>query len=275
MKNQFISYFLFLSLGVSFFTSCSLDIGCKKGKGNIIIQERQVESFTALETRGNFTINIFQDSSITEQFITISAYENIIDLIQTRISGQSLVIDSDECSSTTEQVIITVRTPALSQIVLSGSGDVLLNDTPRVGSLELVLKGSGTIRTIPTSSIISSTNCNAKLQGSGNIELAFKETNIVNAVIEGSGKIILRGEAKENNLSIEGSGDIRAFSLPVLKSVANITGSGKIELYATDTDLPSKATVKARISGSGKVFVKGNAVIESNISGSGKIERID
>ena len=277
MKNQFNIYlFSFLAL-ILFSTSCSSsDIFCVKGKGNTKTQVRQVASFTAVESLGSFTVHLFQDSSITTQEVTISAQENIINLIKTRISGQSLIIDTDECYTTKEEVIITIRTPALSQIVLAGSGDIILKDTPRTTTnLELILDGSGTIRTTPNFPIIASSNCTAKMKGSGTMELELQSTTKVNASISGSGKITLRGTANENDLSITGSGDIKAFSLPVLKSKADITGSGRIEISAIDTTVPSRATVNAKISGSGSIYIKGNAIVESNVSGSGKVERVN
>jgi len=276
MKNHFKIYLFSLFILILFSTSCSLiDSICKKGTGAIISQERTVSSFTVVESKGSFKVNIFQDSSIKTQKVTVFAQESIIGLIQTRIAGQSLIIDTDECYTTDEEVTITIRTPALSQIILSGSGDIILQDTVRINEIELILNGSGNIRTTPSFPIAAYTKCTAKLIGSGNMELEFDTTNVVNASVEGFGTIILRGEAKENSLNISGSGNIKAFFLPVLKSTVEIIGSGNIELTATDTNIPSKATLNARISGSGKVVVKGNAIIKSDISGSGKIERVE
>jgi len=252
-----------------------IDTVCKNGKGDIISQERTLSAFTAVESRGSFKVNIFQDDSIKTQEVIISAQENIIDLIQTRITGQSLIIDTDECYNTDEEVIITIRTPALTQIVLAGSGDIVLQDTARVNNVEFILSGSGNIRTTPHFPIIASTNCNLKLKGSGNMELDFDQRAKISASIEGSGTMILRGKATQSTLNISGSGNIEAFSLPVLTSTVEIIGSGTIEITATDTNTPSTATLNARISGSGTVRVKGNATIKSTITGSGKIERVE
>lgn len=276
MKNYFKSYLFSFFVLFLFSTSCSLfDNVCKDGKGNVISQPRTVSKFTAIESRGNFKVNLFQDSSIKTQTITISAQENIIDLIQTRISGQSLIIDADECYNTTEEITITVRTPALSQIILTGSGDILLQDTTRISNVELILNGSGNMRNASSFPIIA-TNCTAKLKGSGNMELDVKVTTKVNASVDGSGTIILRGTASAHGLHSSGSGNIKAFSLPVLTSTAEIIGSGGIEMTVIDTiNISSQATVNAQISGSGQISIKGNATIKSNISGSGKIEQVD
>ena len=277
-KIHLLPSFTLLLFSILFFTSCSLtDSVCKDGKGNVISQERTILGFTALESRGSFRVNVFQDSSIKQSTVTVAAQESIIDLIQTRIAGQSLIIDTDECYNTNEEVIITVRTPALSQIVLSGSGDIILQDIARKNEIELVLNGSGNIKTNPNFPINAYVSCFAKLEGSGNIELDFDTTGIVNAAIDGSGTIVLRGEAQENNLNINGSGNVSAFSLPVLTSTAEIIGSGIIELTATNTDSTSisTATVKARISGSGIIRIKGDADIKQSITGSGKIERVE
>ncbi|AFM04366.1 Protein of unknown function (DUF2807) [Bernardetia litoralis DSM 6794] len=276
MKNHIKIYLLSFFVLLVFSTSCSLiDDVCKDGQGEVITQERTISEFTALESRGSFTVNIFQDTSIKTQTITISAQENIIDLIKTTVSGQSLIIDNNECYNTDEEVTITIRTPALSQISLTGSGDIFLQDIIRTSNIEFIVDGSGTIF---SNSIIKATACTANLKGSGNMELVFDTTNVVNASIDGSGNITLIGKATENNLNISGSGQINAFELPVLTSTAEIIGSGIIELTATESDSTintSTATVDAQVSGSGTVRVKGNAGIRWNVSGSGKIERIE
>lgn len=279
MKNHFRIYVLSLFILFVFSTSCSLtDSVCKDGSGVVISQTRTLSTFTSIESRGSFTVNLFQDSSIKTQSVIIFAQENIIDLIRTQISGQSLIIDTDECYNTNEEVTITIRTPALSQIVLAGSGDIILQDSVRKSDIELILDGSGNMRTTPNFPIIASTSCTTKLKGSGNMELDFAATTKINASVDGSGTIILRGTASENSLNSSGSGKIQAFLLPVLTSTAEIIGSGIIELTATDPDSninTSRATVNAQVSGSGIMRVKGNAKIQSNVSGSGKIERVD
>lgn len=279
MKNHLKIYFVSLFVLLLFSTSCSLtDTVCKNGSGELISQERPLSGFTVLESRGSFTVNVFQDTSIKEQKITILAQENIIDLIQTRISGQSLIIDTDECYTTSEEVLIIVRTPALSQIIMAGSGDIILQDAIRKSEIELVVNGSGTIQTNLDFPIIASARCTATLKGSGNIELDIDSTAIVNASVDGSGTITLRGNASQNSLNVNGSGTIKAFLLPVLTSTAEILGSGIIELKATDSDstiTTSRATLNAQVSGGGTVRVKGNAAIKWNVTGSGKIERVD
>ncbi len=279
MKNHIKIYLSSLLALFLFSTSCSFkDEVCRDGSGEIIIQERILTGFVALESRGKFTINVFQDSSIKTQEILISAQENIIDLIGVRLAGQSLIIEETECYNSNEEVMINVRTPALSQLIVSGSGDIVLQDTVRKRELELVVNGSGNIRTIPRFPIISTTSCTATIKGSGTMELDFDATSVVNAAVDGSGTLILRGKANENSLSVNGSGNIKAFLLPVLTSTAEIIGAGIIELKATDSDstiITSRAIANIQVSGDGTVRVKGNAAIKWNVSGSGKIERVD
>ena len=283
MQNHFKIYFLPLFVLFLLSTSCSLtDSVCKDGQGDVITESRTISKFTAIESRGSFIVNVFQDSSIKTQSVSVMAQENIISFIQTNIVGNSLIIDNDECYNTSEEVIIEIRTPALSQIVLSGSGDIILQDIARISSVEnienveFILNGSGNILTTPNNPVITTKNCTAKLKGSGNIELDLQVANKVTAIIEGSGNILFRGTATENSLNVSGSGNIKAFLLPVLTSTAEIVGSGSIELTATDdVNTPSKATLNAQVSGSGVVRVKGNAGVQWNISGSGKIEKVE
>ena len=279
MKHQFKLYFLALLFFTTSLSSCSIvDSVCKDGTGSVITEERIITGFSALESKGSFTVHLFQDASITTQEVTVSAQESIIDLIETTLVGQTLVIDTDECYNTKEDVVISIRTPALSQIILNGSGDIIFQDTIRKSEIEIVLNGSGNISTSPSFPIIASTSCFVKLQGSGNVELEFDATTVVSAVLDGSGTMILRGEAIQNNLYVNGSGKLKAFDLPVLKNTTELLGSGLIELTANDpnaTPTTSTAEVNAQLSGSGTIQIKGNANLNSKISGSGKIERVE
>lgn len=88
------------------------------------------------------------------------------------------------------------------------------------------------------------------------------------AMINGSGKIMLRGIAKNLDMKIHGSGDISAENLMAENTKASINGSGHI---ITNT----KQEINIKINGSGKVDYYGNPQkIEQSINGSGKINKM-
>lgn len=124
---------------------------------------------------------------------------------------------------------------------------------------EVRLSGSGLIY----SDSIQTSTIDIKLSGSGKIDLLLDATT-VNTNISGSGDIVLAGSAVEGDFKISGSGDISALNLLLNNCFANISGSGKI--YVNVNQL-----LDVKISGSGSVYYLGNPTINTNISGSGKV----
>ena len=93
------------------------------------------------------------------------------------------------------------------------------------------------------------------------------ETSSLSSSISGSGNTILSGSAKEYDVQVSGSGDVKAFELKADDVSASISGSAKIKVHAN-------TSVTARISGSGDVRYIGSATkIDSKVSGSGSVSK--
>mgnify|MGYP000462536412 CR=1 FL=1 len=90
------------------------------------------------------------------------------------------------------------------------------------------------------------------------------ETEKIEALISGSGKLNLSGVANNGKFNISGSGKIDAYDLELKSCNAKISGSGDMWVNAEEN-------LSANISGSGSVFYYGNPEVESRISGSGKL----
>lgn len=103
------------------------------------------------------------------------------------------------------------------------------------------------------------------LHGSGTITALNIKQDKLNAVVEGSGDIVLKGNSYESILNVEGSGDIKADGFAVLHLAANVRGSGDISCTAIDT-------ANLSVNGSGDIKMYGDpAKIYKNIYGSGDI----
>jgi hypothetical protein len=86
--------------------------------------------------------------------------------------------------------------------------------------------------------------------------------------INGAGSIDCQGTAGTLNVRIAGSGDMDLSELVVREADVSITGSGDIEVHATQR-------VSANISGSGEVRVHGDPPVMSEwISGSGDVRKV-
>ncbi|MCL2445861.1 MAG: DUF2807 domain-containing protein [Oscillospiraceae bacterium] len=103
------------------------------------------------------------------------------------------------------------------------------------------------------------------LSGSGSARMNVQATaNVASVTISGSGRVNLNGAAETADFRISGSGRVEAFDFPVDSAVANISGSGRVDITVAEE-------LDARISGSGRVTYDGNPRISQHTSGSGRI----
>ena len=85
--------------------------------------------------------------------------------------------------------------------------------------------------------------------------------------LSGSGHASLSGAATKTTVKVSGSGDVDASGLRSLTSDAQVSGSGKVRVWATQS-------LNARVSGSGEVRYRGEPRLEKKVSGSGTVTPI-
>lgn len=109
------------------------------------------------------------------------------------------------------------------------------------------------------------------LSGSGEIGLKgqFPAVETFKVNISGSGEVDIDDSfaANEVSVNISGSGEADLEKLEAKKADIDISGSGDAKIKVTEN-------LKARISGSGKIYYSGNPAIDSKISGSGKVIKL-
>lgn len=253
---------LFLSLSgvlTVVLTSCLDNLLCVKGDGVIETEYRRTPAFYKIENTTPFdVVYTTKDTS----GISINADQNIIGYIVTETSGGTLEIKTsprDACFSYSHTPVISVSSPSLNSVLLSGSGDFSA-DEMKGNLVTVTLSGSGEIRT----EHINCTDLNVYLSGSGNITLDDIVCAGSDALISGSGNIYLSGLCENNHIKISGSGNLHSERLITGSASVLISGSGN-----SFTNIEDKLT--GMISGSGNIYVEGNPVIDVTISGSGRV----
>lgn len=227
-------------LVISFFlASCESDNWHNiRGTGPVVSETRVVPVHRDISVAIPADVYIYQSQ---EQDLTIEAQGNVLDAIETYVSGSELKIKlaSGAGLGRHEPIRIYISSAMFNNIRLSGSAN-LYAETPIVTDV-----------------------FDVSISGSGNIDVAVV-ANSVRASISGSGKIWIEGTALTEVFTVSGSGDIYSYDLLSDTSDISISGSGNAEV--------SVATfMKARISGSGSIYYMGYPTIDSRISGSGNI----
>lgn len=234
MKITYVLSVLF----ILFLTSCEKVIG----EGALTTETRSTADFTGIESEISGNIYYTQGA---DHKVELTAQQNILNVIETPVLGDRLVVRFKKFVRVRahEQITIRITAPSLNSIGSSGAGNITVL------------------------SPLNSSQLSFRLSGSGNMQLPSVQCSQMEANLSGSGNIsISSGVATSELLRISGSGGIDARHV-VSKSVTTHTsGSGTMWVQATDN-------LDVNISGSGSVYYWGNPGVTTSISGSGRVVR--
>ncbi|MBN2348562.1 MAG: DUF2807 domain-containing protein [Bacteroidales bacterium] len=203
-------------------------------------ENRDVSAFDAISLSISGNLYLTQGDKYE---LIIEGSESALENIETRVSGNRLVIKSKSWSGNWNgKVTIYVTTPKIESINVSGSGDVISQGKILTSGLDLVVSGSGSI----SFEKLAAENVESTITGSGNISLS------------GNGDSV-----EDLDVNITGSGDFNSTQLSAKEADVTITGSGKAKVFVTDK-------LDTRITGSGSVYYKGQPLINASSTGSGK-----
>lgn len=238
--NHFLKILPFAAIALLFLSSCEKVVG----EGPVVTQERVYSDFNSVEV--NISGNLIYSRG-NEYKLVLHAQQNILDIIQTRVDGNELLIKFRDGTNVRahEEIDIELVTPDLNRMKLAGSANVKLEGPVEADNLELRLSGSGNII---AEELDISGELYGHLSGSGNIE-------------------IQSGQANSTRFRLSGSGNITADQVVAANSNAEISGSGNIRLQAT-------GQLSAKISGSGSIFYRGTPQVSVQISGSGSVRAL-
>jgi len=238
MKNIFL---VVITLSLLSLSACNFFQNCVEGEGPVVSQTIDIDYFEGFELERNVNVYLKQGD---KQTVTISAPQNIIDLLLTEVNGNNWQINFSKCPKTKERIKIYIEANNIHEIAIEGSGEVYSEGQIETDELAIDITGSGLV----------------------DLDLKVKE---LKTEISGSGDVRLKGETKLHDIEINGSADIKAYDLFSDESAIEINGSGDVKVNVS-------YSLEVEINGSGDVYYKGNVKeISSKINGSGKLNQED
>ena len=209
MKNQTL---LSLTLLMSFFVfmSCNHDGSCIRGIGPSVTETINLANFSGIDLSLDARVIISEGSS---QEVQITGEKNIIDLLDRDISGGIWKINIPGTCHRDYDLTINITIPELTEVTVTGSGDVRINDFSSPTDLRFEISGSSKI---VMNQFIIDKEFDVNITGSGVVEC--------NAEVSGVDELDIR---------ISGSGEFSGFE--VLSDVCNVHVSG-----AGDCMIPCK-----------------------------------
>jgi len=190
-------------------------------------QTRDLPPFRSVELAGS------NDVAITvgpRQSVVVHADRNVIRRVTTRVVGGTLVIGDVPGGLTSRTPMrVEITMPFVSALTLTGSGVINANDMIAM-PLKVRLAGSGLIRAGG-----STTHLGVTLSGSGDAQLDGLVARDVDAVLLGSGRILVNA-TNRLNASVPGSGAIVYVGHPA-HLTTSVTGSGAVVSAGTEAGL--------------------------------------
>jgi hypothetical protein len=213
-----------------------------QGSGKLIDEARTLAPFSRIRIDDSLDVQARPGSS---QSVVVHADDNLAPLVLTSVEGDTLVVKFKPGVSirSAGPVQILVQFTQLKGAELRGSGDLAI-DGLKGESLDLGLSGSGDV----------------KLRGA--------DVGKLSANLAGSGNVALQGRCTDFNISIAGSGDVRAGELQCKSANVSIAGSGDARVHASES-------LAVQIAGSGDVSYSGNPPkVSSRVAGSGELHSV-
>ncbi len=233
-----MKHFLILLLTVFTLASCDQTTG----SGNIVTETRTTGNFDAISVGGSFDVEVKMGDALS---VKVEADDNIMKYIETRVSGNTLKIETEGMHNYSDvhmKVYITV--PSLSSIKASGSAEVVANNI-------LTSSGKLTFKASSSSSIKAEVNAPE-----------------IETDASSSATIAITGKTKSHKTEASSSADIKTFGLLSENTTAKASSSASIEVHAS-------VNLDARASSSGSVDYKGAATVTKSENSSGSVSKKD
>ena len=212
-----------------------------RGEGPTITREFDLRNFDGVHNGFACDVELTRGNDYK---VVVEGQENIIDNLKLEVEGGNLKIKYDRMVRRADKVTIFITMPALTDVALSGSGNLKT-----------------------TNHFSNSGDLDVSLSGSGNVFLNI-DSRTVDTRMSGSGSVEFDGEAEALAIAISGSGNLNAQDFETKECEVRISGSGNATVYVSDR-------LDARISGSGNIRYRGNAAkVHSSVSGSGNVRSL-
>lgn len=191
------------------------------GSGKGIVQSRDLTgSFDSLEVTGSAGIEVRRGDRC---MIEVHGEDNLVDFLETELVGSTLQVGIKRGVNFTSNLPLKVvaTAPAVSDVDLSGSGDVRLSGLDQ-DELRVELRGSGDVVADGRASTVS-----LVLQGSGDIDTRRLQARKATIKLHGSGDVRVFA-SEEAKVRLHGSGDVTVKGRPMVRD-SKVAGSGEVD----------------------------------------------
>lgn len=213
-----------------------------KGNGHVITEVRKTTDYEDIKVGGFFDVDLVSGNEGT---ITLEGEGNLLSYLKVEVVDNTLRIYTEKnryiSPSKGKTIKITVPFESINQVSLSGSGDIRTKNTIQSETFVANLSGSGDL-TLD----LKSNQVEVNLSGSGDIVITGNTENL-SSKLAGSGDIDASElNAKNVDVAVAGSGDSKVNCTESLK--ARVSGSGDIQYKGNPKEKDTKVNGSGEIS---------------------------
>lgn len=279
-----------------------------EGSKNYVTKDISVSEFDAIRLIGSSDIEYFQNEG-KRASAQIYGSDNLIDLLDVQVINRTLTVkfkEKNNVSYNNGKLKVIASSPSIKSVSLEGSGDIVLNSNINAADLDIIIRGSGDIKSnrsvnctsafsaqlsgsgdIDLKGNIHSNICNLKLEGSGDIAATELNASSGSILLNGSGNIEVKGRVNINDLEVvlNGSGDIGVDNIKSSSFTGILRGSGDVKLRGNTRDANLEVNnsgsikaadlkaenVDATVRGSGNINCYASRILRATVRGSGNI----
>ena len=216
--------------------------GAILGKGDIETYEFNVGEYSKIRAEGYFDIHYYAVPSGT---VTLETYPNLREHYTVEVKDGELVVSSARSINfnTGTAPVLTVSTPVLEQLNISGASAFKAHDKIAVDSFDLMTAGA----------------CE------GNAEL---DVGSVAVSTSGAGSFKLSGSADTASFDMSGAGELNALNLQTRESKINLSGVGVVKINCSES-------LKINAGGAGSIEYKGSPAVDIVKGGLINVKKVD
>lgn len=212
-----------------------------RGSGNVVTEQRSVRDFDAVSLSGIGQLYITQGDQAS---LTIEAEDNLMEYLETRVSGRTLHIEIQDFVSINprHRITYTIMVRDLGSLEVSGAGDI-------------------TVSNLETDSLV------VEVSGGGKIAVDSLLVQNLRVELSGAGDFDLSGQVDDQEVNLSGAGNYDAGDLLSKTTKIKISGVGNAVLWVTDA-------LVIEMSGLGNLKYYGSPTVQQDTSGLGKVQSL-
>lgn len=262
-KNNTMKKILLIAVLIGAMLSVTAYIACVampmlgktiKGSGNIVTKTIPAPDFNSIEA--SHAVKVIVTDKVSD--IRIDADDNLMDLVEVKSAGNTLVVRLSDEARSTSNIHVTVTVPyneKLGSIHASGATQVTVEPTLTAPKVEIEASGASKVN-----ANARTTECKVDCSGASKISMGV-QADICKMECSGASKLEVTGTAGDCKVDVSGASSCNASELVSETCNAKASGASKAQVNCT-------RKLNAQASGASKIAYTGGST-DNTISKSG------